>query len=80
MIGVAKLSTRGQVAIPKSIREKLKLKEGDTLLFEEERGEVRLKRIRSFLDLEGSLPPLKLTTEETREKALEEMAKEVANV
>ncbi len=80
MISVGKVSTRGQVAVPKAIREKLSIKEGDTVLFEEKDGEVYIRKVRNFFDLEGTLPSLKLTIEEMREKAMEEMAKEVADV
>ena len=32
MVSIAKVSSRGQVAVPKVIREKLHIKDGDTLL------------------------------------------------
>lgn len=80
MIIAAKISTRGQVAVPRAVREKLSIKEGDTILFEEKDGEVYIRKVKNFLDLEGTLPPLKLTVEEIREKAMEEMAKEAADV
>lgn len=80
MINVAKVSTRGQVAVPKEVREKLSIKEGDTILFEEREGEVFIRKVKNFFDLEGSLPPLRLTVEEMREKAMEEMAKEAIDV
>ncbi len=76
MISTAKISTRGQVAIPKILRERLSIKEGDTVLFEEEDGKVYLRRVMNFLDLEGSLPSLELTLEEMKDKAMEGMAKE----
>lgn len=80
MISVAKVSTRGQVAVPKIIREKLSIEEGDTVLFEEKNGKVYIRKIKNFLDLEGTLPSLKITIEEMREKAMEELAKEVEDV
>lgn len=76
MINVAKISVRGQVAVPKAIREKLSIKEGDTILFEEREGEVYIRKVKNFFDLEGTLPPLRLSMEEIRNKAMEEMAKE----
>jgi len=80
MISIAKVSSRGQVAVPKAIREKMSIKEGDTVLFEERDGEVYIRKVKNFLELEGTLPSLKLTVEEIREKAMEEMAKEVVDV
>ncbi len=53
----AKVTSKGQVTIPKEIREKLQLKTGDRLLFTvDDRGEVRLSALnRSLLDLVGCL-------------------------
>jgi len=76
MINLARVSVRGQVAVPKAIREKLSIKEGDTLLFEERDGEVYMRKIKNFFELEGTLPPLKLSVEEIKDRAMEEMAKE----
>lgn len=80
MVSIAKVSSRGQVAVPKVIREKLHIKDGDTLLFEERDGKVYIRKIKNFLEMEGSLPPLKITIKEAREKAMEAMAKEAADV
>lgn len=80
MLNVARVSVRGQVAVPKAIREKLSIREGDVLIFEEREGRVYIRRVKNFFDFEGSLPPLKLTMEEIREKALEDMAKEALDV
>lgn len=76
MVSVAKISTRGQVAIPKDIRRKLSIKEGDTVIFEERDDGIYIRRVKNFLDMQGSLPSLKLTIEEMKDKAMEEMAKE----
>ena len=37
---LAKLTSKGQITIPKQIRAKLKLKEGDKVFFLEERGKI----------------------------------------
>lgn len=50
--------------------------DGDTLLFDEKDGKVYIRKVKNFLDLEGTLPSLKLLIEKLREKAMEEMAKE----
>ncbi len=80
MVSMAKVSSRGQVAVPKVIREKLRIKDGDTLLFEEREGKVYIRKIKNFLEMEGSLPPLKTTINKARERAMEEMAKEAEDV
>lgn len=55
------LSSKGQVVVPKAVREYLKIKEGDTLEFciKETTGEVYLKPIRMEHpdQLYGLLPP-----------------------
>ena len=76
MINLAKVSARGQVAVPKAIREKLSIKEGDTLLFEERDGEIYIRKVKNFFELEGTLPHLNLSVEEIKNRAIEEMAKE----
>lgn len=49
------LTKKGQVTIPKPFRDKLRIKEGDTLLFELKEGQLVLKKKkrRSLLDLGG---------------------------
>lgn len=80
MLNVARVSVRGQVAVPKAIREKLSIREGDVLIFEERDGRVYIRRVKNFFDFEGSLPTLKLSMEEIKEKAMEAMAKEALDV
>ncbi len=52
----AKLSSKGQITIPVEIRRALRLKEGDTLVFEADRSGVRLRARRPdnvFTEYEG---------------------------
>lgn len=42
----SKLTTKGQVTIPSSVRKKLHLKSGDTIEFTEKNGEIILKSIK----------------------------------
>jgi AbrB family looped-hinge helix DNA binding protein len=57
MIGV-KITSKGQVTIPKRIRDELGLKPGDRVLFVLRGGEVVLQPIKStLLDLRGSVEP-----------------------
>lgn len=53
----AKVTSKGQVTIPKAVREALGIKEGDSLLFEVEGDEVRVHAARrpvSFADYAGA--------------------------
>jgi antitoxin PrlF len=54
----AKLTSKGQLTVPKDVRERLSLKSGDRVVFEFEGDSVRLRveRRRSLEELRGSLP------------------------
>lgn len=60
----AKVTSKGQVTIPKSVRQALGLHEGDELLFRVERSRALLAKTPNFLDLAGtvSVPPPKRGT------------------
>lgn len=51
----AKLTSKGQVTIPKLVREALGLHEGDELLFRVERSRALLAKTPDFLDLAGTV-------------------------
>ena len=44
IIGIAKLSRRGLMVLPKEVREALKLEEGDQVVFIQEDGKIVLVR------------------------------------
>ena len=53
----ARITSKGQVTIPKAVRDALGLKEGDSLLFEVKGDEVRVRAFRSpvsFADYAGA--------------------------
>lgn len=52
----ARLTSKGQVTIPKSVRDALGLHEGDELLFRVERSRAVIAKTPGFLDLAGSVP------------------------
>jgi AbrB family looped-hinge helix DNA binding protein len=76
---VAKVLPKGQVTLPKIIRDKLGIKIGDIISFEERKDGIVIKKSKTILDYRGCLPDIGLDTEEIREKAIAEAAKEMVN-
>ena len=76
MSAIARVSRRYQVVIPREIRKALGIKEGDKILFEIEGDEIRIRKLRNFLELEGSLKGKSLSPEVVRDRAEEEIAKD----
>jgi len=52
----ARLSSRGQITVPKAVRDALRLKEGDHVLFRVEGRRAVLARTSDLLELAGSVP------------------------
>lgn len=57
----AKLTSKGQITMPKSVRDALQLDAGDSVHFHVEHGYAIIARTPDFLDLAGSVkvPPSK---------------------
>ncbi len=53
---VAKLTSKGQITVPKVVRDTLALRPGDRVLFRLEDHRAVLARTEDFLDLAGSVP------------------------
>jgi antitoxin PrlF len=51
----AKITSKGQVTIPRSVREALDLHEGDELLFRVEQSRALVAKMPDFLSLAGSV-------------------------
>ena len=66
-----RVGPKGQVVIPKAIRDRLGIAPGGEVVFIEEGDSVRVRRARSILDLEGVLRGSGGTAELEREHRLE---------
>lgn len=53
---MARLTSKGQITIPKEVRDGLGLKTGDTVLFRLHEKNAVIARVPSFLELGGSVP------------------------
>jgi antitoxin PrlF len=52
----ARITSKGQVTIPKEVSAALELREGDELLFRVERSRAVIAKTPRFLDLAGTVP------------------------
>jgi len=75
---MVKILPKGQITLPKKIRESLGVHEGDSLIIEKAGCGIILKKGKTIHDFMGSLPNLGMTIDEIREKAVKEGAKERA--
>ncbi len=71
-----KVLPKWQITIPKKVREKLKIRVGDTMVMEERRGEILLRKGKTLFDYAQSLPDLGMSIDEIREKAAAGVARE----
>lgn len=67
-----KVLPKGQITLPKEVREELGINVGDTLVLEKEGQKVLLRKGKTLLEYKGALPDLGMSVEEMREKAVEE--------
>ena len=52
----ARVTSKGQVTVPKVVREALGIRDGDSLMFTIRDQQVLLEKTPNFLDLAGSVP------------------------
>jgi antitoxin PrlF len=55
MDAAAKVASKGQVTVPKSVRDALGIKDGDSVIFRVEGNRALLSRTPPFLELGGSI-------------------------
>ena len=78
---ISRITTKGQVTIPKSLRNKMNLKAGDQVLFIDKGDDVVLKSAKTLLDLKGFIKSAKKPEDwkSMRKSAQEYVAEEVLN-
>jgi len=52
----AKITSKGQVTVPKAVRDALGLSEGDEIVFRVEDNRATISKPRDFIELAGSVP------------------------
>ncbi len=55
MTVTAKITSKGQITLPKKVRDLLHLREGGVVVFEQEEGKIVIKPAQSLLDYKGYL-------------------------
>ena len=75
----SKLTVKGQVTIPKKIRDDLKVAPGDSVLFVRKGKDIVLKPVKTLLDCKGTVKsPEKIGDwEDVRRKAREHVVRKV---
>ena len=71
-----KVLSKGQITLPKHVREKFGIRVGDALVLEEGEGGIVLKKVKTIFDYAATLPNLALSIEEIIETANEGVARE----
>ena len=71
-----KVLPKYQITIPKLIRRKMGLKLGDSLLLDEEKEKIVIKKGKTIFDYVGVLPKKGMSIEEIRKKAITGAAKD----
>lgn len=67
-----KVLPKGQITLPKKIRQHLGIHVGDALVIEEQKDQIVIKKGKTIYDFIGTLPALDISIEEMIEKATEE--------
>jgi AbrB family looped-hinge helix DNA binding protein len=73
-----KVLPKGQITLPKKIRQRLGIEVGDILVIEEEKDRIVIGKGKTIYDFIGTLPALEISIDEMIEKATEDAIKERA--
>jgi len=73
---VVKVLPKGQITLPKKVREELGIEEGDVLILERKKDRVELKKAKTIKDFYGFLKGKKAVNRREIDKAIEEVVKE----
>jgi AbrB family looped-hinge helix DNA binding protein len=65
-----KVLPKGQITLPKEVRQKLHIQVGDTLLMDSDGEQVIFWKGKTIFDFKGVLPNLGMSIDEIREKAV----------
>jgi len=65
-----KVLPKGQITLPKEIRQRLDIREGDTLLLDTDGSRATIKKGKTIFDFRGALPDLGMSIDKIREKAV----------
>jgi AbrB family looped-hinge helix DNA binding protein len=65
-----KVLPKGQITLPKEIRQRLDIREGDTLLLDTDGAQATIKKGKTIFDFRGALPDLGMSIDKIREKAV----------
>jgi len=65
-----KVLPKGQITLPKEVRQKLHIEVGDTLLMDADGEQVFFRRGKTIFDFRGVLPNMGMTIDEIREKGI----------
>lgn len=71
-----RVGPKGQVVVPKAIRERVGIEPGDQVDVDEVDGEIRIRRAKRFTDVRGALGPAIGMADWEREKRRERQREE----
>ncbi|MEW6456729.1 MAG: AbrB/MazE/SpoVT family DNA-binding domain-containing protein [Acidobacteriota bacterium] len=79
---ISKITSKGQITLPKKIRDSLHLKEGMLIIFEEQEDKIIIKPQKTLKDFRGVLrsKEKKFSSEKIRKEAKEYLRKRIISV
>ncbi|MEI8103268.1 MAG: AbrB/MazE/SpoVT family DNA-binding domain-containing protein [Chlorobium sp.] len=65
-----KVLPKGQITLPKEVRQKFHIQVGDTLIMDADGEQVVFRRSKTIFDFKGVLPNMGMSIDEIREKGI----------